>query len=130
MPYVKRDGDGRIAAVYQTAAEGAEEQITSDDEELREFLSGGESDAAAKREFMESDLGLARVLEDLIDLLIEKGVFMFTDLPPAAQQKLLGRRGLRKEFSYVETLFSPDEEMRPFPQKTAVTVRTGSFKRS
>ena len=114
MPYVKRDGDGRIAAVYQTAAEGAEEQITSDDEELREFLSGGESDAAAKREFMESDLGLARVLEDLIDLLIEKGVFMFTDLPPAAQQKLLGRRGLRKEFSYVETLFSPDEEDETF----------------
>jgi hypothetical protein len=59
---------------------------------------------------MESDLGLARVLEDLIDLLIEKGTFMFTDLPPAAQQKLLSRRGLRREFSYVETLFSPDDE--------------------
>ena len=110
MPYVKRDGDGKIAAVYQTAAEGAEEQITADDEELREFLTSGDQDAVAKREFMESDLGLARVLEDLIDLLIEKGVFMFTDLPPAAQQKLLGRRGLRREFSYVETLFSPDEE--------------------
>ncbi len=114
MPYVKRDGDGRIAAVYQTAAEGAEEQITADDEELREFLIGGEQETAAKREFMESDLGLARVLEDLIDLLIEKGVFMFTDLPPAAQQKLLGRRGLRREFSYVETLFSPDEEDEAF----------------
>ena len=25
MPYVKRDADGKIAAVYQTAAEGAEE---------------------------------------------------------------------------------------------------------
>ncbi len=114
MPYVKRDADGKIASVYQTAVEGAEEQITADDEELREFLAEGDPDAIAKREFLESDLGLARVLEDLIDLLIEKGVFMFTDLPPAAQQKLLGRRGLRKEFSYVETLFSPDEEDEAF----------------
>jgi hypothetical protein len=114
MPYVKRDGDGRIAAVYQAAAEGAEELIAADDEELKQFLTGGDQEASAKREFMESDLGLARVLEDLIDLLIEKGVFMFTDLPGAAQQKLLERRGLRKEFSYVETLFTPDEEEDAF----------------
>ncbi|MCH7485526.1 MAG: hypothetical protein IIC04_00875 [Proteobacteria bacterium] len=114
MPYVKRDGDGRITAVYQTAVEGADERITADDEELREFLTGGEQETAAKREFMESDLGLARVLEDLIGLLIEKGIFMFTDLPPAAQQKLLERSGLRKEFAYVETLFSPGEEDEAF----------------
>lgn len=110
MPYVKRDADGKIVAVYQSAAEGAEEQIASDDEGLKAFLTVGDQEAVAKLEFMESDLGLARVLEDLIDLLIEKGTFMFTDLPPAAQQKLLGRRGLRREFSYVETLFSPDDE--------------------
>ena len=114
MPYVKRDADGKIAAVYQTAAEGAEEQITADDEELKAFLTGGDQETAAKQEFMESDLGLARVLEDLIDLLIEKGTFMFTDLPPAAQKKLLERRGLRKEFAYVETLFSPDEDEGAF----------------
>ena len=114
MPYVKRDSDGRIAAVYQAAAEGAEEQIPADDEELMDFLTGGEQEASAKREFMESDLALARVLEDLIDLLIEKGVFMFTDLPGPAQQKLLERRGLRKEFSYVETLFTPDDEEEAF----------------
>jgi hypothetical protein len=39
---------------------------------------------------------------------------MFTDLPPAAQQKLLSRRGLRREFAYVETLFSPDDEDEAF----------------
>ena len=114
MPYVKRDGDGRITSVYQTPDEGAEEQIAADDEELRNFLTGDDPENAAKQEFMESDLGLARELEDLIDLLIEKGVFMFTDLPGAAQQKLLARRGLRKEFAYVETLFSPDEEEGAF----------------
>jgi hypothetical protein len=36
-----------------------------------------------------------RVLEDVIDLLVEKGVFRFTDLPAPAQEKLLSRRSLR-----------------------------------
>ena len=44
----------------------------------------------------DSDLGLARVLEDLIDLLSQKGVIQFTDLPKAAQEKLLSRKDLRK----------------------------------
>jgi len=35
---------------------------------------------------MGSDLSLARVFEDVIDILIERGVFMFQDLPEAAQQ--------------------------------------------
>ena len=36
-----------------------------------------------------SDAGLARVTEDLIELLIARGVIRFTDLPLAAQNKLL-----------------------------------------
>ena len=40
----------------------------------------------------DSDAGLARVTEDLIDILITRGVIQFTDFPPAAQAKLLDRR--------------------------------------
>lgn len=43
----------------------------------------------------QSDLALVRVIEDLIDTLIEKGLIQFTDLPPAAQAKLLSRRETR-----------------------------------
>ena len=43
----------------------------------------------------ESDVGLARVLEDVIDVLITRGVIQFTDLPEAAQSKLLERRETR-----------------------------------
>ena len=85
------------------------EEVAADDPGLIDFLYDGDEDAAAKKDMVDSDLGLARVLEDLIDLLIEKGAFRFTDLPDAAQQKLLARRGLRKEFAYVETLFGSDE---------------------
>ena len=43
----------------------------------------------------QSDTAIARVLEDLIDVLIQRGVIQFTDLPPAAQEKLLARRETR-----------------------------------
>ncbi|MBL6930004.1 MAG: hypothetical protein ISR46_00795 [Rhodospirillales bacterium] len=110
MPFVKRDDTGKIIAVYSSAEVPGLNEINSSDPQLIDFLYEGDVDAAAKKDMIESDLGLARVLEDLIDLLIEKGTFRFTDLPEPAQQKLLARRGLRKEFAYVETLFGSEED--------------------
>jgi hypothetical protein len=43
----------------------------------------------------QSDTAIARVLEDLVDVLITRGVIQFTDLPVAAQDKLLSRRQTR-----------------------------------
>ncbi len=43
----------------------------------------------------QTDTSLVRVLEDLIDVLINRGVIQFTDLPEAAQAKLLERRQTR-----------------------------------
>jgi hypothetical protein len=42
-----------------------------------------------------SDQELARVTEDLIGLLVKKGLILFTDLPAAVQTKLLDREALR-----------------------------------
>lgn len=42
-----------------------------------------------------TDADLARVTEDLVDLLIQRGVIKFTDLPDAAQAKLLLRKQAR-----------------------------------
>ena len=110
MPFVERNADGKIVAVYASATKEGLHEMQADDVELIEFLAEGDADAEAKKDMIESDLGLARVLEDLIDLLIEKGAFRFTDLPDAAQRKLLARRGLRKEFAYVETLFGKQDD--------------------
>ena len=44
----------------------------------------------------QSDIELIRVLDDLIDLLTDKHVFSFTDLPEAAQAKLLSRKNARE----------------------------------
>ncbi len=110
MPFVKRDADGKIAALILQATEEGREEVPFDDSELGVFLQNSLIDAVAQRHWVESDLGLARVMEDLIDLLIEKNVFRFYDLPEAAQEKLIQRRGLRREFAYVETLFGDTED--------------------
>ena len=56
-------------------------------------------DAQGQRELASSDSALARVTEDLIDILIHRGVIQFTDFPAAAQAKLLQRRLTRATLS-------------------------------
>ncbi|MBO6519679.1 MAG: hypothetical protein JJ900_02210 [Rhodospirillales bacterium] len=110
MPYAYRDENGNILAVYEQPVEGCDE-VAADDPALREFIQKNLPTAAAVTDdWVQSDLALARVLEDLIEVLIDKKVIMFSDFPAGAQKKLLERRGLRKEFSYVEDLFVGGED--------------------
>lgn len=57
------------------------------------------ADAAGHQALASTDAGLARVTEDLIDILIHRGVIQFTDFPPGAQAKLLQRRQTRATLS-------------------------------
>lgn len=91
MRYVARDGDGRVVAVSLVADAAHPEPMPADAPELAAFLHGGEQGSLAN-----SDLRLVRVLEDLIDLMIDKELIRFTDLPPPAQEKLMERRNLRR----------------------------------
>ncbi|MBF0247473.1 MAG: hypothetical protein HQL36_05310 [Alphaproteobacteria bacterium] len=109
MPFVMRNANGVIIAVLSEEVEGAE-FVSPNDSELGKFLQNDSPEHRAQRELVESDMGLIRVIEDLIDVLIEHGVIMFTDFPEPVQRKLLARRGLRKEFSYVDDLFNPGED--------------------
>jgi hypothetical protein len=56
----------------------------------------------------ETDADLVRVLEDLIDVLITRGVIQFTDLPEAAQAKLLERRQTRATLTHRLELLPDD----------------------
>ncbi len=58
-----------------------------------------QAEALSHKALADSDAGLARVTEDLIDILINRGVIQFTDFPPAAQAKLLERRQTRATLS-------------------------------
>lgn len=109
MPFVYRDADGNIQAVYEQPVEGGEE-VAVDDPSLQAFVERNLPSTSLQDDMVQSDLALARVMEDLIEILIDKKVIMFTDFPEGAQQKLRARRGLRKEFSYVEDLFVTDDD--------------------
>ncbi|PAT00667.1 MAG: hypothetical protein BSR46_01790 [Candidatus Dactylopiibacterium carminicum] len=50
-------------------------------------------------EFSSLDADFIRVMEDLIDALISKGLLRLTDLPPQAQAKLLARKDRRRGLS-------------------------------
>jgi len=59
----------------------------------------GDDVSSQTQALSQTDIGLARVLEDLIDVLINRGLIQFTDLPEAAQAKLLERRQTRANLS-------------------------------
>lgn len=59
----------------------------------------------------ESDQALVRVLEDLIDTLIGKNLIQFTDLPDAAQAKLLERRTLRRSVNALNLIEDDDQKL-------------------
>ncbi len=105
MPYVLRGADGKIQAISQTSMlMTGWEELESGNKEYLEYL-----DSAIKSEdpFRESDIQLARVLEDLISLLIDRDFIRFTDFPEAAQKRLIERQGLRMRNTKLHLL---DEE--------------------
>lgn len=65
--------------------------------------------AASTNPLSLTDSAMARVLEDLIDVLIKRGVIQFTDLPEPAQAKLMQRRQTRAQISQSLHLL-PDSE--------------------
>jgi hypothetical protein len=100
MPYVQRDEAGKIVAVSAIENQSEPEWVEEGSHDLNAFLLdmalGKEvGDATAVRALSESDLAMIRVVEDVVDLLIEQNLLRFTDLPEPAQKKLMERRSLR-----------------------------------
>ncbi|PLW81592.1 hypothetical protein CWI75_15300 [Kineobactrum sediminis] len=93
MPYIKRDNTGNIIAASQVADAGLE-QISADDSELQGFLGSLAEDVG---QLSATDQDFVRVLEDLVELLVSRGVILFTELPQSAQQKILFRQRLRNK---------------------------------
>lgn len=104
-PVIKSDQDGPIeAAGRKQVADDREPRVdvVSEPAAMPSTVEAGQNELSA------TDLGLIRVLEDVIDLLIERGVIRFTDLPAAAQTKLLERRSMRASLRKLDLL--GDEE--------------------
>ena len=106
MPFVKRDSSGRVVAVGEQETAEIREWIEADDPALAAYVRtlAPRPPEETRQALEHSDLGLIRVIEDLIDTLLAKDVIRFTDLPVAAQNRLLERRNLRASMNALKLL--------------------------
>lgn len=91
MLYAIRNEEGRIVSLSETHTSGAE-AVDIKNKEVLEFLSINDDEFSAEEFLEQSDTAVARIFEDLVDVLISKNIIMFTDLPEMAQKKLLSRK--------------------------------------
>lgn len=115
MPYVVRDKNGCVVSIIANPADGASERLDASDEEIKAFF--GRDDAARKLQevLVASDLSFVRVLEDLIGVLLDKGVLMLTDLPEAAQEKIMQRRDIRSHLTALSDLIEDEADEEGIP---------------
>ncbi|MFT5532671.1 MAG: hypothetical protein ACI8WM_000134 [Burkholderiaceae bacterium] len=98
MPYIQRDSDGSVIALFRDAPAAESERLFSDHPDVLAFLAidGATSVATdALATLATLDNAMIRVVEDLVDVLIQKHVIMLTDLPEKAQRKVLDRKETR-----------------------------------
>lgn len=74
----------------------AQEAASADHPEVLQFI----HERWRANELSRLDQDFVRVIEDTIELLIDKGLILFTDLPPKVQEKLLRRREVRQQISF------------------------------
>ena len=110
MPFVSRNAQGAITGVFNKPTPLAREELDIDDTELRRYLEAGATDDA-RAALAASDREMARVVEDLIDVMIAKNLVSFTDFPPEAQKKMLRRKSLRRDLSKLKDLARDDDDL-------------------
>ncbi len=109
MAYVIRNADGKIIAASTVENQAPGWELVEDgDEQYAKFL---EDELIRQDPFRESDIHLARVLEDLIALLMDRGVIQFTELPAAAQKRLIERQSMRLRSKQLDLI---DDESNSF----------------
>ncbi|PPC81800.1 MAG: hypothetical protein CTY38_08015 [Methylotenera sp.] len=95
MAYVLKNPKGQIIAA--SATEQPNNQWIQIDVTDKDYINFLEHALAEGDAFRESDIQLARVLEDVITLLVERNIIRFTDLPEQAQKRLNQRQSMRHQ---------------------------------
>ncbi|MFP9230296.1 tryptophan synthase subunit beta [Pectobacterium cacticida] len=104
MLYIQRNSEGRLIRAEETPFPEMTEELPLDSPEAIAWQQG-------LQQLRQSDLEMVRVLEDLIQVLMHKGLITITDFPPAAQRKLMGRSQAREALNGgLNKLIGDDEE--------------------
>ncbi|MFL1527226.1 tryptophan synthase subunit beta [Pseudomonas sp. O230] len=117
MFYVQRNAEGQLMRVEAEAYIGASETLPADHPDLQAWFASEVMATSHKqlqqikqlKQLRQSDLDMIRVLDDLIQVLTDKGVIRVTDLPAAAQAKLMDRSQAREALGGLSQLIGDDE---------------------
>ncbi len=109
MPYVIRNNNGEIVTLHQSPNDPNAQWLDPDSSELKAFIKNTATPDNVKQALTGSDNEMARVIEDLVDLLMQKQIFVYTELPEAVQAKLNIRKQLRQDMNTLENLIDQDE---------------------
>ena len=107
MFYVQRNAQGALSHVNTAPFAEANETLPADHPEILAW----QDTVVEKRlqQLRQSDMDMIRVLDDLIQVLTQKGVIRVTDLPAAAQAKLMDRSQAREALDGLNNLITEDE---------------------
>ena len=115
--FIRRDDQGRIIAISQACDAQFTEPMKDQAREVMDFLSnamqqpsGITTEQTHFQALKHSDTDLIRVIEDLVDILNERGVIRFTDLPQEARSKLMNRKSLRSKANELSNLLDDEDD--------------------
>ncbi|WP_160105507.1 tryptophan synthase subunit beta [Pseudomonas izuensis] len=117
MFYVQRNAEGKLTRVETQAYAESTETLPTDHPDLQAWFANEVMATSLKqlkqikqlKQLQQSDLEMIRVLDDLIEVLISKGVILVTDLPDPAQAKLMDRTQAREALGGLSHLVDDEE---------------------
>ncbi|WP_319380580.1 hypothetical protein [Thiomicrorhabdus sp.] len=112
MVYIERNAEGNIERIEFDPSENREE-ISFYDPELRQFLETMPNREETIKKILDKlDLDMVRVIEDLIEILIDKNLMLFTDLPEPVQNKLMFKKALRSLNRPTRMIYEETDEIQ------------------
>ncbi|MDY7562437.1 tryptophan synthase subunit beta [Pseudomonas sp. 10B1] len=108
MLYVQRDAQGVLVRVEAAPFAESTDMLPPDDHVIQAWYANKVVDSRLSQ-LKQSDMEMIRVLDDLIQVLTRKGVIRVTDLPPAAQAKVMDRTQAREALGGLSHLINDDE---------------------
>lgn len=95
MIYIERNAQNDIENIHFAPGPNLEE-ISLHDPKLKQYIeTSTDSEELIQKVLNQLDLDMVRVIEDVIDILIDKNLMLFTDLPDPVQNKILFKKSIR-----------------------------------
>ena len=108
MLYVQRDAEGRLIRVEAEPYSQATETLGTHHPEIQGWYASQTAESN-RQKLKQSDVEMIRVLDDLVQVLVNQGIIRITDLPAADHAKLLDRSQAREVLGGLSQLIEEEE---------------------